>query len=95
MVNAETRLGYSCLTNIVIYGKDNCAWCEKAKDLLAEIKVTYIYHNLNQSNLTDFKQKNPNIKTVPAIWINDTYIGGYQELSQWVVKYLINGDGNE
>tara|TARA_B100000614_G_C14172978_1_gene337829 strand:+ start:150 stop:320 length:171 start_codon:yes stop_codon:yes gene_type:complete len=38
------------------------------------------------NNLIEFKDNYPNIKQVPAIFIDDEYIGGYSELEKRLWK---------
>lgn len=82
-----------------IYTKDNCPFCTKAKMLFKNRNIEYkeyiIVADINSISATD-KQfyvtrndllaKAPHAKTVPQIWLDDTYIGGYTELA----KYLEN-----
>ena len=66
---------------IVIYTKDYCPYCVKAKSLLKmknaafqEIKVT------NDDILQEMIKKSLGRKTVPQIFINDQSIGGCDDL---------------
>jgi glutaredoxin 3 len=66
---------------IVIYTKDSCPYCVKAKSLLKmknaafqEIKVT------NDDILQEMIKKSLGRKTVPQIFINDQSIGGCDDL---------------
>lgn len=70
-----------------IYSKNNCPYCSWAKDLL--IKEGFEYREFNvQEDTTLLEQLTDKLgfkpKTVPQIWEDDTYVGGYTEL----VKYL-------
>lgn len=75
------------MKNIIIYSKDNCTFCVQAKKLLdikgleyEEIKIGY------DISREDFISKFPYIKTVPLIFIDDEKIGGFKELSKFLVK---------
>lgn len=75
------------MRNIVIYSKDNCTFCVQAKKLLdirdleyEEIKIGY------DISREDFINKFPDVKTVPLIFIDDEKIGGFRELSKFLVK---------
>lgn len=68
-------------TKIVIYTKDYCPYCAKAKSLLKmknaafqEIKVT------NDDILQEMIKKSMGRKTVPQIFINGQAIGGSDDL---------------
>lgn len=69
---------------IVVYGKDNCVFCEKAKDLLQSKGLSYEYIDVyeDDSALVMFRERG--FKTVPQIWIDHHHVGGYTEL----VEYL-------
>jgi len=66
-----------------VIGKDNCPWCDKAKELLEKNETPYVYKNLSQ--LSDAKKElwievvkeELATTTVPAIF---NFVGGYSEL---------------
>lgn len=64
-----------------ILSKDNCKWCEKAKEFLKEETVEVF--SIKDHPLLLKLMDNAKLTTVPQIWIDDTYIGGYQELLQY------------
>lgn len=78
-----------------IWTKPNCPYCVKAKTLFDMKGVEYdeVIIGLNESQSTPLKsnqttasreallERAPNAKTVPQIWLNDSYIGGYTELA--------------
>lgn len=70
--------------NIVIYGKESCPYCNKAKQLLDDKNLSYTYidviKEMTFNDLQSLKRK-MNMNTVPMIVINDKLIGGYRELS--------------
>lgn len=69
--------------NIQIYTKENCSYCIKAKNLLKNKNLEYTEIKINiDISLEDFKNKFPEVKTVPYIIINDSVIGGYSELEK-------------
>ena len=66
---------------ITIYGKPDCGWCERAKKICEDHKLEYEYKNIvNLHYKTELFQKLPDVKTVPQIWMNDNYVGGYEGL---------------
>lgn len=86
---------------VLIYGKDTCPYCEKAKALVSEIqkknKVELVldYHNFIEENLTkeDITKKisAPSlISTVPQIKLffadSEKYIGGFAEFYAYVIR---------
>ena len=67
---------------IVIYGKDNCGYCTKAKALTEKYLLKYEYKDVKDpDNMLELFSKNPDTKTVPQIFWDDKYIGGYNELT--------------
>ena len=77
-----------------IYTKANCPYCVKAKALFNDKDISYqeyiISPGFGESTLAENQQyvtkdmlleKAPNAKTVPQIWLEGNYIGGYTELA--------------
>jgi glutaredoxin len=74
---------------IEIYTKDNCTYCNQAKQLLKSKNMEYTEHYIAPSNravlleeLTTRLGVAP--RTVPQIFIDDKSVGGYTELVQWL-----------
>lgn len=68
-----------------IYGKSNCPFCVKAKELLDQRGVEYeeIDVTLDEVALSFIKEE-MNLRTVPQIFgHNATHIGGYDDLVEW------------
>lgn len=76
-----------------IWTKPNCPYCVKAKALLNKHNVNFEEYiigsdltpgDLNQGQhlrtREDLLSFVPNAKTVPQIWLNGNYVGGYTEL---------------
>jgi glutaredoxin len=66
-----------------VYGKENCIYCVKAKELLTSMALPFEYHDV----MKDIEQRSimlgklTNVKTLPQIFVNDDHIGGYSELA--------------
>ena len=70
---------------IEIYGKSDCIWCEKSKQLLDDAGRFYKYYSLGEDYGIDFIHENfPGVKTVPIIVIDGFRIGGYESLKGYV-----------
>lgn len=70
---------------LVIYGKDDCFYCNQAKKLADENGMKYEYKNVKQFDLlAELKSLFPDVKTVPQIWIDDQHVGGYDEFKKYV-----------
>ena len=72
------------MPEVIIYTKDYCPYCTRAKDLLkrkgvsefTEIDITHD-EALQQEMIT----KSGGRKTVPQIFIGSTHVGGFDDLS--------------
>ncbi len=71
------------MTKIVIYSKEQCPYCHMAKDLLKSRGLTFeeIRIDLDDSKREEMLRLTNNRRTVPQIFINNTLIGGYDDLS--------------
>jgi glutaredoxin len=85
-----------------IYGKEMCEWCDKAKELCHQYSIKFNYYNIDdrfdgKNNMASLKEKaisdNLTIKTVPAIWHYDKFIGGFNELIQYIENTKEYGQG--
>ena len=67
---------------VLIYTKDNCIWCDRAKILLDLKKISYNEINLSDDSerLKFYEKIGDNVKTVPQVFIDDKRIGGFQDL---------------
>jgi len=67
---------------ITIYGKENCPWCVKAKELVEQYSLKYEYLDIGRTPelRTQLFERYPETKTVPQIWWADRHIGGYEGL---------------
>ena len=79
----ETNQRAAAKTTIVeIYTKPTCPYCIKAKALLDFKKITYKEYNVteNPALKNEAIERSGGRLTVPQIFINSKYIGGYSEL---------------
>ena len=68
--------------NVIIYTAWYCSFCDSAKALLNEKKISYkdIPVSKNDAQWKEMEQLSGN-KTVPQIFINNKAIGGFDDLS--------------
>lgn len=67
----------------VIYSRDNCIYCDRAKELLESANIEYTEYKIGRDlSREEFLEKFPNTRTVPQIYLDETYIGGYDKLIQ-------------
>lgn len=78
-----------------IWTRPNCPYCDRAKNLFSIKGVEYdeVIIGLIEDTSTSLKpnqrlesretllEKAPNAKSVPQIWLDNNYIGGYTELA--------------
>jgi len=70
------------MANIVIYTKDYCPYCVKAKQLLKIKKqeFTEIDVTNDADKASEMVEKAGGARTVPQIFINGKHVGGYDDL---------------
>lgn len=75
---------------VVIYTKFGCGYCYRAKRLLDEKGVAYIEHDVTMGGpkRDEMMARAPNARTVPQIFVGDTYVGGCDDL------FALDGSGN-
>lgn len=79
---------------ITIYGKPSCGFCTKAKNFATDRRLEFEYKDVtNAQFLEELKEKLPEVKSVPQIFINGQCIGGYTEFASYVENTGYNGTG--
>ena len=76
---------------IVIYSKDNCPNCLKAKNRLIKHNPKILVLDKDISS-NEFFNKFPNLKQVPQIIINNQHIGSYTDLEKWIAFNMPDED---
>jgi len=66
----------------IIYGKDDCPYCQLAKVELTLRNIDYEYISLTDINKTASEVTGRDVYTVPQIYIDGQYIGGYAQLME-------------
>lgn len=70
------------MTEVKIYSKDECPWCDRAKSLLEFHDVKFNEIKIGRDITRDeFLKQVPNVRTVPQIFVNGTRLGGFDDLS--------------
>ena len=65
----------------IVWSKPQCVFCDKAKNLLKLQGIEYEERNIAQGwKIRDLLEAAPNAKTMPQIWLDEEYIGGFYEL---------------
>lgn len=70
---------------IIVYSKDNCVWCDRAKNLLNSVKFSFEEIDLSNDNDRQefYKKVGEGVSTVPQIYIDNERIGGFPQLVNW------------
>lgn len=70
--------------SVVLYTTPTCPYCINAKILLEDKGVPYTNININDitaDGRAQLFEKTDGYRTVPQIFIGDTFIGGYDQLN--------------
>ena len=68
----------------VVWSNVGCTFCEQAKTLLKQKGITYEERNIAKDwKVQDLLEAVPNARTVPQIFIDDKYIGSYDNLVEY------------
>jgi len=70
------------MKKVVIYTGPMCNYCSAAKHLLNKKKVNYTEFDIGSdpTKMKEMQKRTKGARTVPQIFIGDTYVGGYMEL---------------
>ena len=73
------------MTKAIIWSNVGCSFCEMAKTLLKQKGIEYEERNIAKDwKVEQLLEAVPNARTVPQIFLDDKYIGSYDNL----VEYL-------
>ena len=72
------------IKNVVVWSRDHCAYCVKAKNLLEMKGIEYEERNISAGVWTreQLLEACPAARTVPQIVIDGVVIGGYDRLEE-------------
>ena len=71
--------------SVKVYTTPICPYCTNAKQLLTSKDVAYEeigMHDMSVDERRALMQKTNNYRTVPQIFVGDTFVGGFDELNQ-------------
>ena len=69
--------------NVIIYSKNNCPNCIKAKNILKKFNPKIITLGTDITRELFFS-KFPNAKQMPQIIIDEKHIGSYEDIEKWL-----------
>lgn len=82
---------------IEIYGKENCSYCGLAKQHFAKHNLAYTYYDVTTEGVKDALQgrmpEGVALRQVPQIFVDDAHIGGYIDMTQWLLERTQLKDG--
>ena len=70
------------MKNITVYMGPMCSYCDAAKRLLNKKNIPFKEINiaLEEGKMEEMLKKSNGMKTIPQIFIENSHIGGYDEL---------------
>ena len=80
------------MQKVEIYTGPMCNYCSAAKHLLNKKKVSFIEFDIaiDSSKMVEMQERTKGAKTIPQIFIGETYVGGYNELKALEVAGKLN-----
>jgi glutaredoxin 3 len=72
------------MAKVLIYTKTVCPYCDAAKNLFEKLGVAFEAINLDGQNELRAKlsAENGGFRTVPMIFINDKFMGGFDDVNK-------------
>lgn len=67
----------------IIWSKYHCTFCDQAKALLTQKGIPFEERKIGDGySKEELLEAVPNARSVPQIFLNEEYVGGYTELKQ-------------
>ena len=79
----------------IVYGKSDCPFCSMAKEELRLRGIPFDYIDLKEIGKTAREVTGRKVKTVPQIYLEGEYVGGYDELMEYFNKSIKTEEGEE
>jgi glutaredoxin len=71
------------MAQAIVWSKNGCPFCEQAKSLLKLKNINYEERNINKDwTREQLLESVPTARTLPQIFLDDNYIGGFTELKK-------------
>jgi glutaredoxin 3 len=65
----------------IVWSQTNCAWCDRAKMLLNSYSIKYEERLIGEQwTKQDLLAAVPSARSVPQIFLDEEYVGGFTEL---------------
>ena len=72
----------------LIYGKQDCPFCSLAKEEMQLRGIPFEFIDLKEIGKTAAEVTGRPVKTVPQIYVQGKYVGGYEELMDFLEQPL-------
>jgi ribonucleoside-diphosphate reductase alpha chain len=79
----------------IVYGKSDCPFCSMAKEELRLRGIPFDYIDLKEVGKTAREVTGRDVRTVPQIYLQGEYVGGYDELMEYFNKSIETEEGEE
>lgn len=71
------------MTKAIVWSKDQCPFCDQAKNLLKLKGIEYEERNINKGwTKEQLLEAVPTARTVPQIFLDEQLVGGFTELRE-------------
>ena len=73
------------MNKAIIYTKPHCTFCNQAKAIFESNNIEYKERDISDPSIRhELLTKLPSVKTVPQIYYDGQYIGGYSDLEKFM-----------
>ena len=74
--------------SVTIWSQPNCTACTSAKTFLTQLNIPYTELMVGTNGVTreDFFKAVPNARSVPQIFVDNKYVGGFMELKKAIIN---------
>lgn len=77
------------MSKVIIFGRPGCYYCDEAKKLSTVNMIKYEWKDVTEGdNKQELLSLVPSAKTVPQIFVNGQYVGGFVEYEQYVADNM-------
>lgn len=75
------------MTRAIVWSKDQCPYCDQAKQLLTSRGIAFEERNITGDwTREQLQEAVPAARSVPQIFLDQQYIGGFNELRNYLDK---------
>lgn len=80
------------MKRFTIFGREGCGYCRQAKAVMESKGLEFRYVDIHEEGISQddlAKTVGKPVRTVPQIFHGEEYVGGYQELMQYLEQEQI------